>query len=187
MNTQQQLTDAPALPEPGTWVIDASHTEVAFVGRHLGLNRTRGRFTGVEGTIRIADDIAGSELDVTIAMNTVSSGLTARDDSLRSERIFDVDKYPTATFRSTAIAAAGGAGTITGDLTIRNITRTVVFDTTYHGQAADPLGTTRAAFHASTTIYRDEWNLAPELGFGVVDVLVSNDIRIEIDAEIVRA
>src|SRR5262245_42673987 len=117
-----QMIEGIELPAAGTWSIDPGHAEVKFVGRHLGLTPPRGRFAGVEGTVEIAPDVTASTVDVTIDMASVDSGFGPRDDSLRSSHYFDVDKHPTAHFRSTALALDGTRGTITGDLTIRGVT-----------------------------------------------------------------
>src|SRR6516164_8906012 len=86
------------LPIPGTWEIDPGHTEVAFIGRHFMLTKVRGRYTGVSGAIRIAEEPGDSTVQVTIDMTSVNSGSEARDDHLRSADLFDVANYPTARF-----------------------------------------------------------------------------------------
>src|SRR3954451_23335142 len=87
------------LPAAGLWTIDPGHADVGFVGRHFGLTKVRGRFTGVRGTITIADQPAESSVEVVIDVGTVNSGDQSRDDHLRSADFFDVEHYPTATFR----------------------------------------------------------------------------------------
>ena len=90
------------LPPAGTWTVDPGHAEVGFVGRHFGLTKVRGRFTGVEATVVVGDDITASTVEVVIDMASVSSGDQSRDDHLRSADFFDVEHHPRATFRSTA-------------------------------------------------------------------------------------
>ena len=121
------------MPIAGAWAVDPGHAEVGFIGRHLGLTKTRGRFTGVDGTVHVAADPTASTIDVTIDMSSVESGSANRDASLRSVNWFDVDNHPTARFRSTAITMDGTGGTVTGDLTIRGVTRPVVLDVDYLG------------------------------------------------------
>lgn len=120
-------------------------------------------------------------------MTSVDSGSTDRDDHLRSAELFDVDAHPTATFRSVSIETAGQSGSIIGDLTIKGITRRVVLDTTFVGAATDPWDNERAVFSASTVINREDfdvsWNMLLEAG----GLLVSKEIRIEIEVEIVRS
>src|SRR3954451_20235670 len=86
-----RLAPSIELPAAGVWNVDRGHTEVGFVGRHFGLTKVRGRFTEVEGTVTIGDDLADSQIEVSIAMASVSSGDTARDEHLRSGDFFDVE------------------------------------------------------------------------------------------------
>jgi polyisoprenoid-binding protein YceI len=91
-------------PPAGTWDIDPDHAEVAFVGRHLMLTKARGRFTGVQGAITVGDDLADSVVEVTIDMASVETGNHRRDEHLRSDELFDVERYPVAIYRSTGVA-----------------------------------------------------------------------------------
>lgn len=176
----------PTFPAPGTWYLDPVHTEVAFVGRHLGLTRTRGRFELVDGCVELAPDLARSEIEVTVDVASLSTGLALRDDSLRSELFLDAAAFPIATFRSTHITVHGAEGRITGDLTIKGVTRSTTFEATYHGQVMDPKGDVRACFSAATTIDREKWGVAKGFALDTGGVLISRDIRIEIDGELVR-
>ncbi|NHC46960.1 YceI family protein [Motilibacter aurantiacus] len=173
------------LPAPGTWAIDPGHADVAFVGRHMVFTKVRGRFADVSGAVRVADDPGESQLEVVIGMSSVESGLRARDEHLRSAELFDVEQFPTATFRSVTVDWAGTAGTVTGDLTIHGVTRRVPLTVVYEGYAKDPWGGERAVFSASTTVNREDfgltWNVALEAG----GLLVSKEISIEISVETV--
>ena len=113
---------------PGTWRIDPGHAEVGFVGRHFGLTKIRGRFTGVDGTVVVADDLSASSVEVRIDMASVDSGDRTRDDHLRSADLFDVAAHPTGTFRSTAVEVDGSTGRMSGDLTLKGVTRPVTLD-----------------------------------------------------------
>ena len=181
-----QIVDGVEVPVAGTWSIDPGHTEVGFVGRHLGLTKTRGRFTGVDGTVHVAADPTASTIDVTIDMASVESGSTNRDDSLRSANWFDVDNHPTARFRSTAITVDGTGGTVTGDLTIKGITRPVVLDVEYLGYARDPWGNDRAAFSATATINREDWGVTNSMALDSGRLLVSKRIQLEFELELIR-
>jgi polyisoprenoid-binding protein YceI len=173
-------------PTPGRWKIDPGHAEVGFVGRHFGLTKVRGRFTGVTGHADIGDDITDSTLTVTIDTASVSSGDDTRDDHLRSADLFDVEQYPQATFTSTGIFVDGATGTVTGNLTIKDVTRPVTLDVEYVGHARDPWGNDRAVFSASTTINRGDWGLTWNMLLDTGGLLVSKEIRIEIEIELVR-
>jgi polyisoprenoid-binding protein YceI len=181
-----RTVDGVDLPAPGVWAIDPGHAEVAFIGRHFLLTKVRGRFTGVAGVVVVDDDPARSSVDVEIDVASLQSGDQTRDDHLRSADLFDVAVHPTARFRSRAVDWVGSRGTVTGDLTIRGVTRSVSLDVSYLGHAADPWGNDRAVFSAHTTIDRVDfgltWNMVLEAG----GLLVSNDIRIEIEIETIR-
>jgi polyisoprenoid-binding protein YceI len=159
---------------------------VGFVGRHFGLTRIRGRFTGVQGTVTIAEDLAASSVEVDIDVATVSSGDTARDDHLRSADFFDVAHHPTATFRSKALAVGGTAGTMVGDLTLKGVTRPVELAVEYLGQARDPWGGHRAVFSAHAFINREDWGLTWNMLLEAGGLLVSKEIRLEIEVELIR-
>ncbi len=174
------------LPAAGVWTLDAGHAEIGFVGRHFGLTRIRGRFTGVEGTITIADEPARSTAEVIIDMATVSSGDRTRDEHLRSPDFFDVDRYPTATFRSTDVAHEGASITLTGDLTIKDVTRPVVLDVEFVGHAADPWGNDRAVFSGRGRIDREDWGLTWNMLLEAGGLLVSKEIALEIEVELIR-
>jgi polyisoprenoid-binding protein YceI len=174
-------------PSTGTWTIDPGHADVSFVGRHFGLTRIRGRFTGVDGSITIAEPVEQSTVAVTIAMASVDSGDQTRDEHLRSADLFDVEQHPTATFRSTRITAAGDRGRMTGDLTIKGVTRPVELDIDFVGGVVDPWGHERAVFSASGLINREDWGLTWNMLLEAGGLLVSKEVRLEIDVELIRA
>lgn len=173
-------------PSPGTWTVDPGHAEVAFIGRHFGLTKVRGRFTGIDGRVEFGESMADSTVEVTMDMASVDSGDSTRDDHLRSADLFDVATHPTATFRSTSITVDGATGTVTGDLTIKGTTRPVTLDVTYLGHARDPWDNDRAVFSASTKINREDWGLTWNMVLDTGGLLVSREIRLEIEAELIR-
>jgi polyisoprenoid-binding protein YceI len=180
-----RISDGHTLPAPGTWDIDPGHTDVAFVGRHFMVTKVRGRFTGVTGSVLIAEEMNDSRVEVTIDMATVESGSQARDEHIRSDELFDVERYPTATFRSVSVDWSGSRGTVLGDLTIHGVTRRVPLDVTFEGYVRDPWGGDRSVFSARTKVNREDfginWNVALEAG----GLLVSKEVSIEIDLETV--
>ncbi len=187
MNEATRQVAGAAIPVAGTWNIDPGHAEVAFVGRHFGLTKIRGRFTGITGTAYIADSPNDSTVQVDIAMATVSSGDQARDDHLRSPDFFDVTEFPTALFRSTHVDMNdrnGTSGTMGGDLTIKSITRSITLDVSFEGHATDPWGGERCVFSASTTINREDWGLTWNMVLEAGGLLVSKEIKLEIDVEL---
>ena len=181
INTTQSVDLA-----PGVWQIDPGHADVGFVGRHFGLTKIRGRFTGVDGTVVIADDITRSTVDVVIDMATVSSGDTSRDDHLRSVDFFDVANHPTGLFRATGITANNASGSITGELTLKGITRPVTLEAEFLGTVVDPWGGERAIFSANATIDREDWGLTWNMVLEAGGLLVSKRIQLDIEVELVR-
>jgi polyisoprenoid-binding protein YceI len=181
-----RVRDGVTLPAAGTWTFDPGHADVGFVGRHFMITKVRGRFTDVQGAVRFAEDPADSSVEVVIGMASVESGNATRDEHLRSAELFDVAAFPEATFRSSRVDWHGTAGTVYGDLTIHGVTREVPLAFRYEGSARDPWGGDRAIYSAQTTVDREDfgitWNMALEAG----GLLVSKEIRIEIEIETVR-
>lgn len=175
------------LPATGTWTIDPGHAEVGFIGRHFGLTKVRGRFTGVEGTVTVREPLDMSEVHVVIDMASVTSGSQTRDDHLRSDDFFDVANHPQATFRSTGVVATGAEARMTGELTIKGVTRPLTLAVEYLGQATDPWGAERAVFSASGAINREDWGLTWNMALEAGGLLVSKEIRLEIEVELVRS
>jgi polyisoprenoid-binding protein YceI len=180
-----RIADGAELPAPGRWQIDPGHTELAFIGRHFMLTKVRGRFTGLSGVIEVAERPGDSTAEVTVDMTSVESGNEARDEHLRSADFFDVANHPTATFSARASGWQGAKGVLAGELTLRGVTRPVALQAEYLGHAADPWGGHRAVFTAAGTIDREEWGLTWNLPLDGGGLVVSNQIRIEIELEAV--
>ncbi|GEP38434.1 polyisoprenoid-binding protein [Nocardioides psychrotolerans] len=177
--------DGDVLPAPGAWEIDPGHTDVAFIGRHFLVTKVRGRFTDVTGTVVIAPNLNDSKVEVSINMASVESGSEARDTHIKSDELFDVEQFPTATFTSTKVEWRGASGVVHGDLTIHGVTHNVPLAVTFEGHVRDPWGGDRGIFSAETKVNREDfgitWNVALEAG----GLLVSKDIQIEINLETV--
>ena len=174
------------LPRAGVWELDPGHAHVGFTGRHFMITKIRGRFTEVEGRVTIADDPTESAIFVRIGMASVESGDATRDDHLRSADLFDAESFPSAIFESTFVEWSGEAGRITGDLTIRDATREVTLDATFDGGVVDPWGNTRAMFSASGRINREDWGITWNMPLDAGGLLVSKEIDLEIEVELVR-
>lgn len=185
-STPTRLVDGVVLPAAGRWEIDPGHAEVAFIGRHFMITKVRGRFSDVRGSVTIGEDLRDSSVDVVIGMASVASGNSDRDEHLRSAEMFDVEQYPEATYRSRSVEWNGDSGSVVGDLTIHGVTREVPLEVVFEGFARDPWGGERSMFSARAQVNREDfgitWNVALETG----GVLVSKDIRIEIEVETVR-
>jgi polyisoprenoid-binding protein YceI len=172
----------------GTWTIDPSHSSVEFSVKHMMVTTTKGRFSGVSGTVEIPESgVAAAKVDVAIDADTVDTRDEKRDEHLRSNDFFGAGHNPQITFRSTRIEPNGGGELkVLGDLTIKGVTRPVVLDTEFHGEGVNPWGMTVAGYSATTKINREDfgvtWNAALETG----GVLVSNDVKINLDLQLVK-
>jgi polyisoprenoid-binding protein YceI len=171
------------------WTIDPAHTEVGFSVKHLMISTVRGRFGDVRGTITLdGPDLTRATVEAEIATATIDTRQEQRDAHLRSADFFEVETYPAITFKSRGVQRIkDDRYRIVGDLTIRGTTREVVLEGTDEGRGRDPWGGERLAFSASATIDRRDfgltWNQALETG----GVLVSNEIKISIDVQAVKA
>ena len=166
----------------GTWAIDPTHSEVGFVARHLMVTKVRGSFTDVTGTVEVAEDIARSVANVTIKTASVSTGTADRDAHLRSEDFFDVESFPELTFVSTSF----DGDTLTGDLTIKGVTKPVTLDVEFNGVATDPWGNEKAGFEATADINRTDWNLNWNAALEKGGVLVSEKIKLVLDVQLAK-
>ena len=171
------------VPAAGTWTIDPTHTQAEFVARHLMVTKVRGGFQDIAGTIVVADDPAQSVVEVTIPVATVSTGTADRDAHLTSPDFFDVEQFPTISFSSTSVEPNGSSWKLTGDLTIRDVTKPVTIDFEFLGISSDPWGNAKAAFSASTEVEREEWGLSWNVPLEGGGVLVSKTIKLEIEAQ----
>jgi polyisoprenoid-binding protein YceI len=165
-----------------TWQIDTAHTVVSFTGKHMMITKVRGIFKNVSGTIEYDEaDPTRSSVEVTIPTATVETGMEARDNHLRSADFLDVETHPTMTFRSTSIAPRGDRWAITGELTIRGVTRPVVLDAEALGIVKGMDGRRHAGFEATTKVKRSDWGLTWNVGLEAGGWLVSDEIAIELE------
>lgn len=175
------------IPVAGTYVLDPSHTEVGFVGRHLMVTKVRGRFSQFEGAVTVAEDPLASSVEVTIQAASLDTRDAARDGHVTSPDFLDVEQHPTLEFRSTGVRhVKGDRFEVTGDLTVVGVTRSVVLDMTLDGVVGDPWGGTRLAFSASTEIDREEWGLTWNVALETGGVLVGKKVKIELEGQAVR-
>ena len=176
------MADITALPA-GTWTIDPAHTEVGFVARHLMVSKVRGRFADVAGTVEVPEDVTAATVDVTVQMASVDTRSADRDTHLRSADFFDVDTHPTMRF----VATSFDGEDLTGDLTIKDVTRPVTFEVDYNGTQVDPWGNTKAGFEAEAEVNRKDWGLTWNAAVEGGGVLVSDKIKITLDVQLLKA
>lgn len=171
------------------WNLDADHSHVGFSVRHMMITTVKGHFSGVTGTVELDDgDLTRSKVSIRIEAATVDTRIGARDEHLRSADFFDADNHPYLTFESRKVEAqSDGRLRITGDLSIRGVTREVVLDAEQEGRGVDLWGGERAGFTASTRIDRTDYGLTWNQGLEAGGVLVSNEVRIAIDVQLIRA
>src|SRR6266852_2148460 len=179
----------PASAATSTWQVDPAHSEALFSIRHLTISTVRGGFSKIKGTISFDDkDPSKSVVDVAIDMSTVDTREPKRDDDLRSDKFFDVAKYPTMTFKSTRVEQVStGKLKVTGDLTLHGVSKEVVLDV--DGPSApikDPWGNQRTAASATTKINRQDfgvkWNKTIDNG----GVMLGDEVSITIDVEMIQ-
>ena len=172
----------------GTWNIDPSHSAIAFSVRHMVISKARGRFTKWSGELQFdAEKPRASSVQVTIDPASIDTADAQRDAHLRSADFLEVEKFPTASFRSTKVEEVeSGVYRVIGDLTVHGVTKPVVLEVTYEGTGKDPWGGERAGFSGSTTIDRKDfglrWNQALETG----GVLVGDKVELMLEIEAVK-
>jgi len=182
------MTTATALSAlTGTYAIDPTHTRIGFVARHAMVTKVRGAFNEFAGTAHIdGDDLGRSSVELTIQVASIDTRNADRDGHLRSNDFLALDEYPEIVFRSTGVTPTDDGVDITGDLTIKGVTKSVTVPFTFEGQATDPFGNERVGFEGTTTINRKDygltWNAALETG----GVLVSDKIVLEFEISAIR-
>jgi polyisoprenoid-binding protein YceI len=176
------------IPVAGEYTIDPTHTSVEFIGRHLMITKVRGRLPEVSGTITIGDEPERSHVEVELGVATLDTGDAQRDASLRSPDFFDAENYPSITFRSTDVeASSSGTWAVTGDLTVRGVTRPVTLEVDFDGANASPIGDERIAFSAATDVNREDWGLTWNMALETGGVLVGKKVRIELNIQAVAS
>ena len=166
-----------------TWQIDPAHSASQFAARHLGISTVRGAFTKTTGTVQYDPaDLSKTAIDVTIDATSLNTRVEMRDNDLRSDKFFDVQKFPTITFKSKRAEAAGkGKLKVTGDLTIHGVTKEVVHDVDGPaGPVKDPRGNTHMGASATTTIKRSDF------GVSSLPAMIGDEVQITLDVEMVK-
>lgn len=169
----------------GTWKIDAVHSDVSFSVRHMMVSKVKGRFATFEGQVTTAEEPSASTVNATIDLGSIDTNNAQRDGHIRSADFFEVEKNPTMTFVSTGIAADGDDWKITGDLTIKGITKPVVLDTEVGGFGPDAYGGYRAGFSATTEISRKEFGVDIEMPLDGGGVVVGDKVSVTLEIEAV--
>jgi polyisoprenoid-binding protein YceI len=183
MTTSVSTTTLPLAT--GTWTLDANHSGIFFVVRHLGLSNVRGRFDRFDATLEVGSSLEAVAVTADVELSSVDTNNPDRDAHLRSTDFFDTENQPIMTFRSTSIRGAGENYELTGDLTIADITKRVAFDVEFNGTEVFPGDqSTHAGFSATGQIKRSDFGI--DMGIVAGEKLLLGDkIKIELDLQFV--
>ena len=168
------------------WTVDQSHSTIGFAVKHMMVSKVKGQFNSYSADIEAEDlsDLTAAKISFRIDTASINTNLEDRDSHLKSAEFFDVENYPTITFNSTNIIKNGDEYEVTGDLTIKGITKPVTFEVEYGGKGTNPWGVEVYGFEGETKINREDfgltWNTALETG----GVLVGKEIKIQLELEI---
>jgi len=166
----------------GDYTLDPTHSRLGFSTRHAMVTTVRGSFKEFTGEAVVdTENPAASTVNVTIQAASIDTGVADRDAHLRSADFFDAETYPEITFVSTDVSRDGADWTITGDLTIKDVTKPVSIEFEQTGSARDPFGNVRIGFEGQTTLNRKEWGLTWNAALETGGLLVSDKIKLDVD------
>jgi polyisoprenoid-binding protein YceI len=179
-------TDLSALT--GTYALDVAHSRLGFVARHAMVTKVRGAFNDFAGTATIdGTDPSKSSVSITIQVASIDTRNEQRDAHLRTNDFLDLDNYPTITFTSTSIAHDGGDEfQVTGDLTVKDVTKSITLPLEYQGAATDPFGNDRIGFEGSVVINRKDWGVNWNAALEAGGVLVSEKVTLEFEISAIK-
>jgi polyisoprenoid-binding protein YceI len=172
----------------GTYTLDAAHTRLGFVARHAMVTKVRGAFNEFEGTATIdGADPSKSSATITIQVASIDTRNEQRDGHLRTNDFFAIETYPTITFTSTSVAHEGGNDfAVTGDLTIKGVTKQVTIPLEFQGAAKDPFGNDRVGFEGSLVINRSDYGVNFNAALETGGVLVSEKVTLEFEISAIK-
>lgn len=173
----------------GEYTIDPTHSRIGFTARHALVTKVRGLFNEFAGSVSVdGDNPTESKAEVTIQVDSIDTGQADRDGHLRTNDFFAMEEYPEITFRSTAIKAVDETNyEVTGDLTMRGVTKPVTLDVEFLGNAVDPYGNTRLGFEGSVSVNRKDWGINWNAPLEAGGVLVSDKVNLEFEVALVKA
>ena len=183
--TITRTVDGVEVPAAGTYAIDASHSQAGFVVRHLMVSKVRGAFTGVSGTVTVAEDVNDSTVVVDIDPASIDTRDAGRDEHLRTADFLDTEEFADHHLRQHRIRRDGGDWVLDGDLTIKGVSRPVRLDVEFLGAVGDPWGGTRLGFSARGELDREDWGLNWNQALETGGVLIGKKVTLEIEAELI--
>jgi len=171
-----------------TWTIDPAHSSAEFAVKHLMVSTFKGHFRSLEGTVHLDEaNPANSSVAASVDVASVDTQTPDRDAHLRSDDFFNAERYPKMTFRSTRVEQIDGTNwKVTGELTVRDVTKEVVLDTEYEGRIVDPWGNERIGFTARTELSRKEFGVRANTLIESGGVVVGDRVRVELHIEVIR-
>ncbi|MET8681681.1 YceI family protein [Streptomyces sp. NPDC004647] len=172
----------------GDYTIDPAHSSIGFTVRHAMVTNVRGSFAEYEGTLHLdGTDASRSTASLDVKIGSVDTGIKDRDGHLLSGDFFDAERFPLMTFRSTAAERVGGdIYRVTGDLTIKDVTRPLTIDLELGGAATDVYGNERVGFEGSAEILRSDWGLTWNAGLETGGVMVSDKVKLNFDISAIK-
>jgi polyisoprenoid-binding protein YceI len=171
----------------GDYTLDTTHTRLGFSARHAMVTTVRGSFKEFEGTAHVdTANPSASTIALTIKTASIDTGVADRDGHLRTGDFFDAETYPEITFASTKVAREDDSWLVTGDLTIKGVTKPVTIEFESTGSARDPFGNLRIGFEGATSINRKDWGLTYNAALETGGVLISDKIRLEFDVSAIQ-
>lgn len=187
--TEKPAVDPALAALTGTYTIDPAHSSIGFTVRHAMVTNVRGSFGEHEGTLLLnGTDPHHSTASLDVKIASIDTGIADRDGHLRSGDFFDAEAFPLMTFRSTSAEQLGGDSyRITGDLTIKDVTRPLSIDLEFNGSATDPYGNERVGFEGGATILRSDWGLTWNAALETGGVMVSDKVKLTFDISAIKA
>ena len=171
----------------GDYTLDVAHTRLGFSARHAMVTTVRGAFKDFEGTAHVdTANPANSKVELTIKTDSIDTGVADRDAHLRSADFFEIEQHPEITFSSTDVSRDGDEWTITGDLTVKGITKPITVEFESTGSARDPFANLRIGFEGQTTLSRKDWGLTWNAALETGGFLVSDKIKLEFDISAIQ-
>ncbi len=186
-NPAARVYQGTEIPVPGTYTLDGNHKRIGFVARHLMVSKVRGEFKEATATITVGEDPLQSSVTATIQADSFHSSQEQRDGHVKSADFLHVEKYPTLEYRSTGVKSfEGNEFVVTGELTIRDVTRPVDLKVELEGVGRSPYGQDVFGFSATAEIDREEFGITYNMALEAGGVMISKTVKIEIEGEAIR-